>query len=724
MDTTIFGKEAEKKIQQYVIEQRAEMTAELNTPEGKAKILPKEIYGKFAGVDIRNKYTRYQLEASERLEGISANKQLRTKSVQDYLEQIEKSHAFHKFDKDIKSRSITAAINWLTGDKIQQELPEAGASLKNIADRYDKSFYKTDYQKTLQVMEYLSGDNKGPIPADIKEFCEKKLECPIPKDVIKEHGLRRSGISLMGIHFQSDEARDELENGDKEGVELDYAGDYCAASARRTLKALYEPYCEKMDMSESDRNLLIYLRNENGQWVDLNKLAARETSKRYGNQFSTERVNRVAEEILGAAAMNGQRVIGYAPDGKTDKLSPVVFSGEGYEPTPVKPVHLNRWERHFNKYGFYEKKAEAAARYEKYQARQQQLTTDLERELDEISDGIKTKIRDLNNGVDFANTVEKDPKLKETFDFYRSYQKEKNALRYDLAVQMFGVENTTKYGGTGLGDPANNCYRLERAGITRGAALLLNDGHSIDDIMNPDMLKEEKAAAGKTLLEMQRRNDPKEYAEAMRPALERFMEEGAKVTITSRQDMRNQCGKLELLSFCHDIWQEINAFPQVKEAFEDTFLQEGKTKEDAKSFLDNLNRVYNPIADLTTVAENLSYKGGPTALTADLERERLVYQELSKTEGNKIVNLNTEKGKLVSYLAAETLINTLSHASPEEKMTALKLAVAEKPLTEDRTRLVVKNGKEVEYPDRGITTELKDAFEAVAAKSKGAAKAK
>jgi hypothetical protein len=87
------------------------------------------------------------------------------------------------------------------------------------------------------------------------------------------------------------------------------------------------------------------------------------------------------------------------------------------------------------------------------------------------------------------------PYLQISRDFDKGFNRERTSLCKALYGEQY--ENTAH-----LGDTTH--VRLERGGVNIGAAMLFANGHSFDDILDPDKLKDEKREAGKQLVELLR----------------------------------------------------------------------------------------------------------------------------------------------------------------------------------------------------------------------------
>ena len=97
-------------------------------------------------------------------------------------------------------------------------------------------------------------------------------------------------------------------------------------------------------------------------------LAERERNTPRNSNITLDEYRRQqANEIVAAGLMAGKRVEAFLPDerGRIPK-EPIQITKSGYEPSPLKKVTLNAWERHFSKHGYFKEKAAKAAEYQKF----------------------------------------------------------------------------------------------------------------------------------------------------------------------------------------------------------------------------------------------------------------------------------------------------------------------------------------------------------------------
>ena len=100
-------------------------------------------------------------------------------------------------------------------------------------------------------------------------------------------------------------------------------------------------------------------------YADYQRDAAYETFYRQkGKQY----VNQMVSEALA----RGETVEVFVPDKETGRIkdTPMKLTSSGYEPTGplAKPAQLNRWQRFWNRFGFYKKEKAAVVNYEKEMA--------------------------------------------------------------------------------------------------------------------------------------------------------------------------------------------------------------------------------------------------------------------------------------------------------------------------------------------------------------------
>lgn len=682
----------------------------------------KEIYQSYPATDIQGKFTDSDFMFSERLERVRTNTQLRTGAVQGFLQQLQNSQEFKSMEVEARSISLESAVYRLAGEKLTEE-PETASRLKAQALKKETDIANTPYAKAVSVLEYFSASGPQPMPDWMKSFCDKELKCPIPKQAEQERGKRRSGISGIGFHFQSDEARYERENNGKDAPEapMDYAPEYLAKTVSRVIEPLYRSTSDRLGKEISTDNM-IFIKGDDDKFRSVQELGTKWFQANRPNEGWTqqERVQK-QKELLGAALMSNQRVIGFAPDGESGKLKPMVFSNDGYEPTPLKPVHMNRWQRFWSEHGdFYQQKKR---QYEEYleatkaaEIRQQELENELY--------GVDRNLVDkANKGLEIRDFADKVPVVKEFMKFAQDYTSKQQMEGRTMAMQMFGDQaNNT----AGADVPNNNCYRLGRTGITRGVMVMLGQGYNPEDIMDPNKLVTQKAEAGKTLLEMRDRDDRHEYAAMANKGMGILAEKarGFQMDYTSRASIMEHQREIEFFLMCHDNWQEMNQSSPggfgVKEAMQDIYINQEREKsglpphtresheaenawkeslspkereasdlceilgkQEYEKFDDNFAKIYGPFSRMK---DNLTYANVTSdinSLCKNMECDRIVRESLTNdaAHGKGLLDREQEVLEMKVRQAEATISASRLPKNQQEWCEVYKAACEGKPLS-------------------------------------------
>lgn len=234
---------------------------------------------------------------------------------------------------------------------------------------------------------------------------------------------------------------------------------YAKATADRAIEPLFERV-EKDSGGHISRGDLIIVGGKTVREI----MAERFRNVQNGGSFEQwygNNVRQMTSDIVSAGLMAGRRVETFVPD-KHGRIpaQPSQMVKTGYEPSPLKKVTLNAWERHFAKHGFYKEKAAKAVEYENVMAARER---------------VKLKNLESQLGMDhLSNKTVKDM-------FFGEWQKETSQ---PLPKQVPGG------------------YSVQRSALCTFAVCgLAAKGYSIDKIMNPDLLKEEKAAMGREVME-------------------------------------------------------------------------------------------------------------------------------------------------------------------------------------------------------------------------------
>ncbi len=178
--------------------------------------------------------------------------------------------------------------------------------------------------------------------------------------------------------------------------------------------------------------------------------------------------------------MAGKRVEVFVPD-KDGKIpaQPTQLTKTGYEPSPLKKVTLNRWERHFAKHGFYKEKANKAAEYQRTMA-------------------ARERVAEINN---FALADKEDPAL--------------------------GTYNNSYFGENHAPLPREGAFRVP---ATVCIAALVGQGKlTLEEALDPTSNTRVKQAMGQEFLRRAEANDTKWLADVYMDAADKIGEQTQKL---------------------------------------------------------------------------------------------------------------------------------------------------------------------------------------------------
>ena len=79
---------------------------------------------------------------------------------------------------------------------------------------------------------------------------------------------------------------------------------------------------------------------------------------------------------------------------RTEK-EPIQITKKGYEPSPLKKVTLNAWERHFAKHGYFKEKAAKAAEYNRVMESRNQVRARNEERQFQLTEPVAAGMKNL-----------------------------------------------------------------------------------------------------------------------------------------------------------------------------------------------------------------------------------------------------------------------------------------------------------------------------------------
>ena len=449
---------------------------------------------KFPGVDPRGFYSEVDMALYDRYAKLAAAMPTRPPEVQAYvgglLNQVAAKGTVlmqdwqRMRDTSLQLRNVTRAA------KLAPTQRASDALLQNARERVAA---EADFQRMdgfLTAMEYAAGlSDKAPDERAVS-YLRDTVHAPIPDKVMAVRTAPAAAPDTLSVHFQNFDHVVEQQffsnprNWGKEPWQMPpditnadagalAVSKYAAATVDRTLQPLFEKL-ERVEPTSAidslDRGGLIT--------VDGRTVRSMMMERYQGDpkQFSTwyrDNLREMTNQLVSAGLMAGKRVETFVPDaqGRLPK-EPTQITKSGYEPSPLKKVTLNAWERHFAKHGFYKEKAAKAAEYQRVMEGREQVRI----------------------GYQSALVAQRSQALTRTENlFFSGYKQELGSGPEDRLIDVLSEKNI---------HPGHGSFRLSRsAHVTACVFHLASQGYSVRDILDPNKLQAERQAAGRLYME-------------------------------------------------------------------------------------------------------------------------------------------------------------------------------------------------------------------------------
>lgn len=347
-----------------------------------------EILDKFPGIDPRGKYSEVDMAFSDRFAKLRAALGSRPREIQDYVNT--QLRAVDRITGEIgkcwnRMRNDSRTVRTQQFAAKMAPTPESSRYLEVQTENLMKNSVNIKRMNAFfHVMEYAAGlTDRRPtaqersfmknIGAELKPDVEKRRndELVVPGKIqvvfasLDNQVRQKFFSSPLTWQNRPEHLPEDVANGDALEQMIDR---YANATADRVISPLFDR-AEKASFGLIRRDELITV---DGKMVSdiLNERFDQEWNsgklEQGMSRSSWLEANRVkmTNDIVSAGLMAGKRVEAFVPDknGKIPK-EPVQFTKAGYEPSPLKKVTLNAWERHFAKHGYYREKAAKAAEY-------------------------------------------------------------------------------------------------------------------------------------------------------------------------------------------------------------------------------------------------------------------------------------------------------------------------------------------------------------------------
>ena len=453
-----------------------------------------EITAKYPGVDPRGKYCEADMDFFFRISKVEAALSTRPPEVQQYVKGLfdqlgDKSSTVWKTMRDMKNDAMQVCT-LLRAAKVAANREASDQLYEEFSRRQDDLSRTAPFRHVVSALEYAAGLSGQPLSQETRDFMRDTVHAPIPPAVEAVRTAPAAAPAAMSVNFQNFDhimAQQFFSNPQNWGkgprqmppdITNAEAGalavsKYAAATVDRTIQPLFEKLERTDPLSATtslDRGGLITV---DGKTIRSMMIEGYQGDPKQFNTWYRNNLREMTNQIVSAGLMAGKRVETLVPDaqGRLPK-EPTQITKSGYEPSPLKKITLNAWERHFSKYGFYKEKAAKAAEYQRVMAGREQMRTN------------------YTLGQLFA-TRHTQPAVDDLF--FHDYKQQHGVSPEERLIAAVRKDD---------GFHAGAAFRMDRsAPVSACICYLSAQGHSIEDIMDPNKLQAERQAAGKLYLE-------------------------------------------------------------------------------------------------------------------------------------------------------------------------------------------------------------------------------
>lgn len=451
------------------------------------------VANRFPGVDPEGKYSVIDMKFAQRMAQVKANLASRDHDTQVYANSLIHYSDVSADMKEVKEQTISLSKlhrSFTRAAKLCHD-PDGRSYLQKFSRAVETypQIMQMDYY--LQGLEYASGVRTGPIPSEVKRFYVDYMQTNLLESRVLEAEQASQIPQEISVEFQNLEnkfkqtAFSNPRNWNRHAAEVtadelslvDVSAaipPYARATANRVLDPLFnapERVDNEFTLTRGDYIIVDGKTVREKMYEDY--VASGQKPEEFEN-FYCSNVKKMAGEYVAGALMAGKRVETFVPD-KYGRIpdEPTQITKKGYEPSAVTPVIMSGWERFWSKYGFYKEKAKAAEEY--------QCTLDARE---------RVKSRSVQTQLKLSSVVH--PQVKDAF---------------------FG-EWVERHGHLPASVP--NGYNVTGSTMTTLAVCaMLADGHSMEDIFNPDKLVQEKQQMGAEIVDRMMDGDQKWIGEKL-----------------------------------------------------------------------------------------------------------------------------------------------------------------------------------------------------------------
>ncbi len=469
-----------------------------------------EVSARFPGVDPLGHSSAIDLRFYQREMRVASFLQTRSPEVATYARELLEHRHTHDPRTGVREGNSPVYAEMLKASEGHRQLSraakitpdmEVSQSLREKAAALETCNAVVEYDKFLQGVEYAAGVRTGPVPQEVTQLYQQRYAVQLDTEMIARAQAPSRIPNKLQVEFENLDNKllhQQFANPENWGkspsdatlaemtqaqVDKSVEG-YARGTAERLIAPLFES-AEKSSHGLINRTDLIIVGGKTVSEIMMERFNARNPngSRIEFETYTKENMVKATSEIVAAGLMSGQRVEAFVPnaDGTIPK-EPAQITKTGYEPSKLKPVTLNGWERFWAKRGFYKEKMAQAVEYQR---------TAEARERAQL----------YNNAAIYERNASGSPAAKELF-----FGEEIKA-HGPLEAQLAAAEAKPIPGKTSVG------FSLSRETLVTFATLsMLEQGHKMEDIMDPTKLVAQRHQTAKGLIE-KAVNDPDWAAE-------------------------------------------------------------------------------------------------------------------------------------------------------------------------------------------------------------------
>lgn len=504
-----------------IAEQRARGQVPANLPEDELSCI---IY---PGIDPGGKYSSIDMGFAHRLANIQARAQYCSEDAKEAFETLYANlmlppdgDMFNLIDDEqsgyryplylamreaCKEHQICSRAVKLTPDNTARQLLKIRQRNLEVDPRV------VQFDLMLQGLEYLVGIRPGPAADDVMDFYQEIAKSQHLRPELVARASDRASPEHVRVNFQDPGQRaiqiaranphnwtrplSEIEESIKIRSNLEKFDGLVTPYAAATAKRMIDPAFDDAERSRGDifdRADLIIIGGRTVREIMEERFLSSGQKGSFLDFYKQYRLP-MTNELVAAGLMAGERVEAFIPDHR-GRLpdEPTQLIQDGYRPSPAQPEQFNAWQRFFSKRGFYREKAARQAEYERTMAARERVKR-------------LVRLKDLPARSRHYSTVEqKDLFLRPVMNQLGLVNA--NGERDENGLLPPDWEQATAYMHR-LG--AQGAYgRIARSEAVDTCVLFMAiQGHSFQDIMDPEKLQAEREAAAQLFMEKARAND-------------------------------------------------------------------------------------------------------------------------------------------------------------------------------------------------------------------------